>query len=118
MGQQTISNQITVFKDSMGEWRFTLTCNGIQDKIRSSHGHITKENALNTIEQLLLHIHEDNCIAYNVNAVGKHFFTIATKENQLIAVSRNLENLLELKNDLSRIRLELKSSNTFDIKMS
>lgn len=93
-----------VYTDKIGEFRFRFLCDSGESRLRASEGYNAKVNAIKGIDSVMRNIDDDKRIEFKVNSRGKHFFTVKARNGNILAVSRNQEELDTLEEDLVIIR--------------
>jgi len=104
---KTTSAIIEVYADKIGEFRFRFLCDGGVLRLRASEGYNAKVNVIKGLQSVIRNIGEDKRLAFKTNSRGKHFFIVKARNGNILAVSRNQEELDQLEEDLLVIRQQI-----------
>jgi len=103
----SLTSQIQVYSDKIGEYRFRFLCCEGESRLRASEGYNAKVNAFKGVDSVIRNMSDDDRLDFKTNSRGKHFFTIKARNGNILAVSRNHEELDALEEDLIVIRQQM-----------
>lgn len=109
------TSQIQVYADKIGEFRFRFLCGRGEARLRASEGYNAKANAIKGINSLLKNVHDDKRVDFKVNARGKHFFTVKARNGNILAISRNHEELDAVEEEIAVIRSEIADAEIVEV---
>ena len=98
---------IQIYSDKIGEFRFRFLCGKGESRLRASEGYTAKVNAFKGVDSVINNMNDDKRLDFKTNSRGKHFFTIKARNGNILAVSRNHEELDVLEEDLAIIRQQM-----------
>lgn len=109
---------VQIYSDKIGEWRFRFLCSKNGSRLRASEGYNAKVNAYKGIDSVIRNMIDDKRIDFKTNSRGKHFFTIKARNGNILAVSRNHQELDDLEEDLAVIRKELVDAEIIELSIT
>ena len=116
--KSVVKPMIEIYSDRIGEWRFRFICTQGYSRLRASEGYNAKVNALKGVESVSKNLHEEKRLEFKQNTRDKHFFTLKSRNGNILAMSRNHEVFGDLEEDLQIIREQFNTAEIVDLSKS